>query len=95
MYSIDHGNPSSEEIRSALREAPLTAIREKLKDRDILDACRTCGHTFIPTAALRPRGYGVPLPDPSTWPGSILCSNLPGVVDAAVGNLSGDGCGVF
>ena len=46
MYSIDHGNPSPEEICSALREAPLVAIREKLKDRDILDACRTCGHTF-------------------------------------------------
>ena len=29
MYSIDHGNPSPEEIRSALREAPLTAIRAR------------------------------------------------------------------
>ena len=41
-----------EQIRRALREAPLVALREKLTDEQILEACRACGHQF------RRRRYG-------------------------------------
>ncbi len=52
--SICIGNPKAklEQIRRALREAPLVALRELLTDREILDACRACGHKF------RDRRYG-------------------------------------
>jgi hypothetical protein len=43
---------SLEQIRVALREAPLTAIRQELTDRQILEACARCGHDF------RERLYG-------------------------------------
>lgn len=41
-----------EQIRRALREAPLVALREELTDEQILQACRACGHHF------RRRRYG-------------------------------------
>lgn len=37
---------SLEEIRTALRQAPLTAVREELTDRKILEACAQCRYTF-------------------------------------------------
>jgi len=41
-----------EEIRTALRQSPLVALRKMLTDAQILDACQACGHTF------RQRRYG-------------------------------------
>jgi len=53
MYTrIDGTEASLEEIRAALREAPLTALREMLPDGKILEACRFCGHQY------RERLYG-------------------------------------
>jgi Transposase DDE domain len=51
MYIV-HRGAELEEVRRALQEAPLVALRELLTDRDILDACRACGHRF------RQRRYG-------------------------------------
>ena len=51
---IVHRQPSSEEIRQRIREAPLVAIRELLPDQDILDACQACEHEY------RDRRYGPP-----------------------------------
>ena len=45
-----HGSASA--IRSIIREAPLTAVRELLTDEMILQACRACAHRF------RERLYG-------------------------------------
>jgi hypothetical protein len=52
---IVHREASLEEIRKALREAPLAALREMLPDRKILEACESCGHEW------RERLYG-PIP---------------------------------
>ena len=52
---IVHREASLEEIRKALREAPLAALREMLPDRKILEACESCGHEW------RERLYG-PVP---------------------------------
>jgi len=49
---IDNPKAKLEQIRRALREAPLVALRELLTDQEILDACRACGHRF------RDRRYG-------------------------------------
>jgi len=49
---IDKSGAKLEQVRRALREAPLVALRELLTDREILDACRACGHRF------RDRRYG-------------------------------------
>ena len=50
--SIVRGETPLEEIRNALRQAPLVAIRQELTDRQILAACARCGHDF------RERLYG-------------------------------------
>jgi len=44
--SIDHRQPSAQEVRDSIRQAPLVAIRELLTDQQILDACRRCDHHF-------------------------------------------------
>ena len=44
--SIVQRRPSAQEVRTAIRQAPLVAIRELLPDRQILEACRRCGHRF-------------------------------------------------
>jgi hypothetical protein len=49
---IDKSGTKLEQIRRALREAPLVALRELLTDNAILDACQSCGHRF------RDRRYG-------------------------------------
>jgi hypothetical protein len=46
IAAIDHRSPSTEEIREAIRRAPLLAIRPLLSDEQILDACRRCRHKF-------------------------------------------------
>ena len=43
---IVHRKATVEEIRTAMREAPLGALREMLPDRRILEACEACGHSF-------------------------------------------------
>jgi len=50
--SIVRSRPTHEEIRTALRQSPLVALREMVTDADILEACRAWGHTF------RRRRYG-------------------------------------
>lgn len=50
--AIVHRAEDAAEIRRLLRESPLAAIRQMLTDRDILDACRACGHRY------RDRRYG-------------------------------------
>jgi hypothetical protein len=52
MSYIDMSAAKLEQVRRALREAPLMAVRELLKDEDVLDACRECKHEF------RDRRYG-------------------------------------
>lgn len=46
MGSIDGMAVRGEEIRRALREAPLAALREMLPDAEILRACAEAGHEF-------------------------------------------------
>jgi hypothetical protein len=43
---IDTSGAKLEQIRRALREAPLVALREQVTDRQILEACKACGHAF-------------------------------------------------
>ncbi len=43
---IVHSSEYLEQIRRMLREAPLVALRQQLTDRQILAACRACGHDF-------------------------------------------------
>jgi len=43
---IVHTNVTLEEIRAALEEAPLAAIRQELTDRNIIDACDQCRHNW-------------------------------------------------
>jgi hypothetical protein len=43
---IVHRQASVEEIRTMLRETPLGALRQRLPDAAILDACRACDHRF-------------------------------------------------
>lgn len=50
--SIVRSRPTDEEIRTALGQSPLVALREMLTDSQILDACQACGYTF------RRRRYG-------------------------------------
>ena len=50
--SIDHGPAITQAVRDAIRQAPLVAVRQLLTDREILEACETCGHHF------RDRRYG-------------------------------------
>jgi len=50
--SIVQSRARHEEIRTALQQSPLVALREMLTDADILEACQACGHTF------RRRRYG-------------------------------------
>ena len=50
--SIVHRRARHEEIRTALRQSPLVALREMLTDADILEVCQACGHSF------RRRRYG-------------------------------------
>ena len=38
--------PSLEEIRTILEQAPLVAVRQELTDRSIIDACDRCGHVW-------------------------------------------------
>lgn len=45
-HSIGKGKCAAGAIRKAIREAPLVAIREMLRDQQILDACEACGHRF-------------------------------------------------
>ena len=53
MYGTIVRSPrSASTIRSMIREAPLTAVRELLTDEMILQACRACAHRF------RERLYG-------------------------------------
>lgn len=52
MTNVGNRNEKIEKIRTALRESPLMCLREILKDRQIYDACRACGHNF------RERQYG-------------------------------------
>ena len=44
MSYIDGNDEKLERIRQQLRQAPLVALREQLPDRQILEACRACGH---------------------------------------------------
>jgi len=46
MSYIDGNDEKLERIRQQLRQAPLVALREQLPDRQILEACRACGHEF-------------------------------------------------
>jgi hypothetical protein len=50
--SIVSPGSSLEPMRTALREAPLTAIRQELTAERVLDACAGCGHDW------RERLYG-------------------------------------
>jgi hypothetical protein len=43
---IVHVNVTLEEIRAALQESPLAAIRQELTDQNILDACDLCKHRW-------------------------------------------------
>lgn len=52
MSIIGSASTTSQEIRDMLRQAPLSAIRQELTDRDILNACKACGYVF------RERRYG-------------------------------------
>jgi len=45
-HSIGKGKRSAVAIRKAIREAPLVAIREMLRDQQIWDACEVCGYRF-------------------------------------------------
>jgi len=49
---IVQSRATHEEIRTALRQCPLVALREMLTDADILETCQAYGHTF------RRRRYG-------------------------------------
>ena len=46
MYSIGKESLSVKDISTALREAPLSALRQMLPDRDILNACAEAGYSF-------------------------------------------------
>lgn len=52
MNYIGKSKPTLEEVRKMLQEAPLVALRERLTDKQILEACKECGHEF------RDRQYG-------------------------------------
>jgi len=43
---IVSGTATLEEIRDALRQAPLVAVRQELPDQSILDACDRCNHVW-------------------------------------------------
>ena len=43
---IVHSSEYLERVCRMLREAPLVALRKQLTDRQILSACRACGHDF-------------------------------------------------
>jgi len=45
MYIVNRG-AKLEQVRRVIREAPLVALRRQLTDREILEACRACGHVF-------------------------------------------------
>jgi len=46
VKGIVRSNRCLEEIRTALEQAPLAAVREELTDRSIIDACDRCGHLW-------------------------------------------------
>lgn len=52
LYDVGKKTGSLEDVSRGLREAPLPALRQMLKDEDILDACEEAGHEY------RRRMYG-------------------------------------